>query len=142
MEKSMKEISRAVLHEETMVWLKELDFEKDEYNFLQNLLSTPFLELSSKDSYEAAKKKIQMLQEIDVLRSRLKKDLKRHDLEIAELMESFEEDKFWKIQKEHDILNKEMESFILNFKYLKRKVFRVIKDILRTHKQKLLIEQT
>ena len=53
MEKSMKEISRAVLHEETMVWLKELDFEKDEYNFLQNLLSTHFLELSSKDSYEA-----------------------------------------------------------------------------------------
>lgn len=127
------------LHEQVQLWIKELDFVKDEHNFLKQLLSTHFLELSSKSSYELTKKKIELLKATEQKRKEIQAKILAHDQNIAKLFKSFKEEDLQKLIKEHDECNKEVKLLELNFKYTKKKIFRVIKDILKSHKQKLLL---
>ena len=126
------------LHEEVTAWIKELEFVQDEHEFLTHLLSAHFLELSSKDSYEAAKKKIQLLGEMNTRREELIDFINKYDKKIASLTESNQPEGLYAILKEHTAMKSDVESFVLNFKYLKKKIFRVIKDILKSQKQLLI----
>ncbi len=133
-----KTMGLAHLHEEVSEWIKELDFIQDEHEFLTHLLSAHFLELSSKDSYEAAKKKIQLLGEMNTRRAELSDFINNYDKKIASLTESNQPEGLYGILKEHAAMKSDVESFVLNFKYLKKKIFRVIKDILKSQKQLLI----
>jgi hypothetical protein len=126
------------LHEEVTEWIKELEFIQDEYDFLTHLLSSHFLELSSKDSYEAAKKKIQLLGDMNTRREELSEFINTYDKKIATLTETNHPEGLYGILKEHTAMKSDVESFVLNFKYLKKKIFRVIKDILKSQKQLLI----
>ena len=130
------------LHEEVQLWIKELEFIKDEHNFLKQLLSTHFLELSSKSSYDPTKRKIELLKATDQKRKEIQGALLSHDQNIAKLYKSFKEEDLEKLVIEHDKCKQEVKLLELNFRYTKKKIFRVIKDILKAHKQKLLLEES
>lgn len=127
------------LHEQNVTWLKELEFVRDEHVFLEHLLSTHFLDLSSEKLYEPTKKLIQKLNDVDHMGNALDDAIQTHNKHVATLLESLQLTGKKDLKNEHQLIKKEFEDFHLRFKYVKKKIYNMIKSIMKEHKQKLLL---
>jgi len=130
------------LHDCSLAWINDLEFMNDEQLFLEHLLSTHFLDLSSEKLYETTRKLIRKLKEVEHMGIELNKEIKLHNKKIPLVLEGNNK------QLEHDLNNtqkaiqKDFESYVLKFKYVKKKIFGIIKEIMINHKQKLLLNRT
>ena len=130
------------LHDCSLVWINDLEFMNDEQIFLEHLLSTHFLDLSSEKLYETTRKLIRKLKEVEQMGIELNKEIQLHNKKIPQILEGNNK------QLEHDLYNtqkaiqKDFESYVLKFKYVKKKIFGIIKEIMINHKQKLLLNRT
>jgi len=131
-----------VLHEETMNWMNELEFMSDEQSFLEHLLGSHFLELSSSELYDATRKLIKKLKEVEKMGRSLMDTIQLHNKHMATMIESFQKEFNKSLDKEHSQIKKDFDNYALNFRYVKRKIFGIIKEIMKEHKQKLLIDKT
>ena len=130
------------LHDCSLVWINDLEFMNDEQIFLEHLLSTHFLDLRSEKLYETTRKLIRKLKEVEHMGVELNKEIMLHNKKIPLVLEANNK------QLEHDLYNtqraiqKDFESYVLKFNYVKKKIFRIIKEIMINHKQKLLLNRT
>ena len=131
-----------VLHEETMNWMNELEFMNDEQSFLEHLLGSHFLELSSSELYDSTRKLIKKLKEVEKMGRALMDTIQLHNKHMATMIESFQKEFNKSLDKEHSQIKKDFDNYALNFRYVKRKIFGIIKEIMKEHKQKLLIDKT
>ena len=140
----MKNIGREwfKLHKNSLAWITELEFMKDEQIFLEHLLSTHFIDLSTEKLYEITRKLTSKLKEVEHLGDELSKEIQVYNKKIAEVLESDIENPENRLDKEHQMIEKDFESYVLKFKYVKKKIFGIIKEILAHHKQKLLLHKT
>ncbi len=130
------------LHESSVSWINELEFMNDEQKFLEHLLSTHFLDLSTEKLYETTRKLIRKLKEVENLGVELTKEIQFHNKKIAEVLEGDENIREKDLINGHDMIQKDFESYVLKFRYVKKKIFGIIKEIMVNHKQKLLINRT
>jgi len=132
------------LHDSTVNWVSELEFMKDEQVFLEHLLSTHFLDLSAENLYDATRKLIRKLKEVEKLGIELYNKIHKYNNEIGEVLETKEtnENQIEKINKEYVDFKKDFENYNVKFKYVKKKIFGLIKEIMVHHKQKLLISKS
>jgi len=130
------------LHDQTVQWINEIQFMADEQIFLEHLLSSHFLELSSSKLYETTKKLIRKLKEVETTGNDLMDMIQMHNNNLGKLIENFNENGQLTIDREHIAIKKDLEDYILKFRYVKKKIFGIIKQILKDHKQKLLIKNT
>lgn len=130
------------LRNTTSDWLSELEFMKDEQVFLEHLLSTHFLDLSTEKLYDPTRKLIRKLKDVEAMGTELFNDVQRlnHKIVIAVEKSSDVEDSGL-LNDEKNIL-KDFETYTLKFRYVKKKIFAMIKEIMVHHKQKLLINKT
>ena len=131
-----------LLHDSSLKWITELDFINDEQAFLENLLSSHFLELSSSDHYEATRKLIKKLKEVEKSGSDLIDTIELHNKHMATLIESKQLEYDQKLELEHEKIQMEFDNYLVKFKYVKKKIFNIIKQIMLDHKQKLLLNKT
>ena len=127
------------LHEQNVTWLTELEFVQDEHIFLENLLSTHFLDLSSEKLFEPTKKLIHKLNDVEIMGNELEDTIQTHNKHVATLLESLQLDGKKDVVKEHQSIKNDFETFHLKFKFVKKKIYNMIKEIMKEHKQKLLI---
>jgi hypothetical protein len=125
---------------EILQWINELEFIKDEQIFLEHLLGSHFLELSTPELYEPTKKLIKNLKNIENKGNELKVTIKIHKKHIATLIESTGDTQKSESINEHIIIKKEFENYILNFKEVKKDIFDMIKEIMKKNKLKFLIK--
>ena len=130
------------LHESSVAWINELEFMNDEQKFLEHLLSTHFLDLSAEKLYETTRKLIRKLKEVENMGVELTQKIQIHNKKIAELLEGDENIREKDLINGHDMIQKDFESYVLKFRYVKKKIFGIIKEIMVNHKQKLLINRT
>ncbi|MCA0932767.1 hypothetical protein LCM02_09920 [Lutimonas saemankumensis] len=130
------------LHEETSNWLSEMEFMKDEQLFLEHLLSTHFLDLSSTKLYEPTRKLIKRLKEVESLGTELVDRTRKHDENTGIMLENIQASRTSKLLTEHEKIKIEYDNYTLKFRYVKKKIFALIKEIMIQHKQKLLINKT
>jgi hypothetical protein len=131
-----------LLHDSSLKWITELDFITDEQAFLENLLSSHFLELSSSDHYEATRKLIKKLKEVEKTGVELVDTIELHNKHMATLIESKQLEYDHALEGEHEKIQMEFDNYLVKFKYVKKKIFNMIKQIMLDHKQKLLINKT
>ncbi|MGB5323272.1 hypothetical protein [Lutimonas sp.] len=130
------------LHESSVSWINELEFMNDEQNFLEHLLSTHFLDLSAEKLYETTRKLIRKLKEVENMGVELTKEIQIHNKKIAAVLEGDYNIPEKDLINGHNMIQKDFESYVLKFKYVKKKIFGIIKEIMVNHKQKLLINRT
>ena len=130
------------LHNGSVSWINELEFIKDEQLFLEHLLSTHFLDLSTEKLYETTRKLIRKLKEVEQLGVDLTKEIQLHNTKIAKILEGQNETDENVLDRSHQMIQNDFESYLLKFRYVKKKIFRIIKEIMVHHKQKLLINKT
>lgn len=129
------------LNDRSVLWISELEFMKDEQVFLEHLLSTHFLDLSSSKLYDPTRKLITKLKEVEHLGAELLDKTEQHKEQTGQVMEHVSEKSIRNLNKEHEALQKDFERYNLKFRYVKKKIFSIIKDIMVHHKQKLLINK-
>ena len=140
MEAGAKELYH--LHEETSNWLSEMEFMKDEQLFLEHLLSMHFLDLSSTKLYEPTRKLIKRLKEVESLGAELVDKTRKHDESTGIMLENKQASRTSKLLTAHEKIKIEYDNYTLKFRYVKKKIFALIKEIMIQHKQKLLINKT
>lgn len=138
-EKFRKYLEKANKDNET--WMEDVEFMQDEQRFLEHLLSTHFLDLSTEKYYEPTKKLIHKLKDVEKMSVDFMEMLHTHNKHLATLIESLQLDGKKDFKKEHSKLREEFISYATRLKYVKKKIFAMIKDIMKTHKQKLLISE-
>lgn len=131
-----------LLHDSSLKWITELDFITDEQAFLENLLSSHFLELSNSNHYEATRKLIKKLKEVEKSGVELTDTIELHNKHMATMIESRQLEYDEKLEAEHEKIQLEFDNYLVKFKYVKKKIFNMIKQIMLDHKQKLLINKT
>ena len=129
------------LHEDTLKCLSELRFVKDELKFLNDLVGGYTLELISEKHYEESRI---LVVQISKLKKELKpmiKELQRHYNELETLVDEVdipdEDDEYKAV---HYKLMFAAVAFLSKFKKLKRKIFRLIKTILKDKKKRKLLK--
>ncbi len=129
------------LHDETLQWLNELQFMQDEQTFLEHLLSSHFLDLSTEELYDPTRKLIKKLKDVEKNTDKLIDIVHVHNKHMATYMESIQSNSKNDLIDEHNQINIDFETFTRDFKYVKKKIFNMIKDIMKDHKQKLLLNK-
>lgn len=130
------------LHENTVLWINELEFMNDEQLFLEHLLSSHFLDLSAEKLFETTRKLIRKLKEVEHLGIELSQEIELHNKKIAQVLGGNNKILEKDLINGHNAIQKDFESYVLKFKYVKKKIFGIIKEIMHNHKQKLLITRT
>lgn len=130
------------LHDQSVEWINEIQFMADEQIFLEHLLSSHFLELSSSKLYETTKKLIRKLKEVETIGNALMDKIQLYNSHLGNIIENFNKEKELTIDREHIAIKKDIDDYLLKFRYVKKKIFGIIKEILKDHKKKLLIKKT
>lgn len=125
------------LHDETLLWLNELQFMQYEQVFLEHLLSSHFLELSTEQLYDPTRKLIKELNKVKKTSSELTDIIHVHNKHMATYVESLQTNGKNDLVKEHKQIRVGFESIKDKFKYVKKKIFSIIKQIMKDHKRKL-----
>lgn len=129
------------LHDQSVQWINEIQFMTDEQVFLEHLLSSHFLELSSSKLYETTKRLIRKLKEVESLGNDLMDKIQLHNKHVGTIIENFNKEYQVNVDREHKSIKKDLDSYLLKFRYIKKKIFGIIKSIMKEHKQKLLINK-
>jgi hypothetical protein len=129
------------LHDQSVQWINEIQFMTDEQVFLEHLLSSHFLELSSSKLYETTKRLIRKLKEVETLGNDLMDKIQLHNKHVGTIIENFNKEYQVNVDREHQSIKKDLDSYLLKFRYIKKKIFGIIKAIMKEHKQKLLINK-
>ena len=129
------------LHDQSVQWINEVQFMTDEQVFLEHLLSSHFLELSSSKLYETTKRLIRKLKEVESLGNDLMDKIQLHNKHVGTIIENFNKEYQVNVDREHQSIKKDLDSYLLKFRYIKKKIFGIIKSIMKEHKQKLLINK-
>ncbi len=128
------------LHEISLNWVSELKFIKDEQHFLDELMQNYMLELLSGNVYKKSKKVLNDLSEERKDLEPLFKEIINHHNALAILVDGKDqpvEEKQYK--DDHRALIIKVNEYLINYKDTKRKVFELIKTIMKREKQKRLL---
>lgn len=128
------------LHEISLNWVSELKFIKDEQHFLDELIENHTLQLISKKTFEKSKNIVQELslsrKDIDPL---LKKIINHHN-ELMILLDGVDQPiKEKQYREDHWELTMAVSKYLNSYKEIKRKIFDLIKAIIKEGKQKRLL---
>ena len=140
MEETTKNIY--TLHDESLKWINELEFMSDEQIFLENLLSAHFLQLSSSEHYDSTRKLIKKLKEVEKSGRDLVDTIELHNKHMATMIENLQLEYDERLAANHETIQTDFGNYLVKFKYVKKKIFGIIKQIMLDHKQKLLINKT
>jgi hypothetical protein len=138
-EKNEKKLLK--FRKEILQWINELEFIKDERIFLEHLLGSHFLDLSTPKLYEPTKELIQDLKKVENRGNELLVTIKIHKKHIVTLIEQTGFIEKIEIKKEHNKIKMEFGNYVLNFRVVKKYIFDMIKEIMKKNKQKILIKK-
>jgi hypothetical protein len=140
MEKDMRSLYE--LHDQSVEWINEIQFMSDEQVFLEHLLSAHFLDLSSPKLLDTTQKLIRKLKEVGTLGNDLMDKIQLHNKHLGVLIESAKKLTEVDLEMEHKSIKKDLDNYVLKFRYVKKKIFNIIKEIMKVQKRKLLINKT
>ena len=126
------------LHCKTHVWISEINFIKQEQNFLKELLTEHIIGFCDTENYSKAKLYINCINQEMVISDFLLKTIKEHKVNLALLLENIYLKKEDVFRKNNVFIKKEVGNFIDNFKCIKEQVFDLVLLILKIEKNNKL----
>jgi len=133
-------LSAETMHNNSIEWLSELKFMKDEQLFFNDLIKSYTLQLIDSRHYNESKALIGKLSVIETKTKHLIETVKIHKNDLKIMVDGIdqpkEEDGY---KKEHRGLILEIKDFVKQYRALKTAFFSLIKTIKKEDKQKHLI---
>ena len=128
------------LHVESLNWISELKFIKDEQHFLDELLKSYTIQLIENQDFSKNKKIISQLSKLRKTGENLLKKLINHENELLILVDGIDqikEEKHYRFL--HSTYLLEVTNYFNDYKAIKRDIFIVVKAIMKHEKQKRLL---
>lgn len=138
-EKNKKKLFK--FRKEILQWINEMEFINDERTFLEHLLGSHFLALSTPQLYTPTKKIIKELKAVEKTGDEIFVLIKIHKKRVATQIENMGFMENLDIKIEHNKIRIEFENYVHNFKEVKKNIFDMIKEIMKKNKLKLLLSK-
>ena len=133
-------ISPEDMHGETLQWLSELNFVHDEQLFLNSLVKHYTTQLIETKYYRESKELVGLILDAENEVKILMKKIQTHENQLEIMVDDIDQPKMEQAYKEtHKELITTMASYLENYKALKKRLFALISKVMRSEKQKRLL---
>ncbi len=133
-------LSAQEMHEDTLRWMSELNFTRDEQLFLNNLIKSYTLELTDAKIFEESKKLINGILHAEKDIVVLMKRVQAHENQLEIMVNDVDELKMEKayLETHWELLN-ETEKYLVDYRTLKKNLFELVSKVMKAQKQKRLL---
>ena len=132
-------ISPEDMHSETVEWISELEFAKDEQLFLNNLVKHYTLQLIDNKNYEKSKKIVSAILDSENELITLLKKIQLHENQL-DILDDIDQPKMEQAYKEtHKELMVNMRDYLEQYRGLKKRLFKLISKVIKKEKQNRLL---
>lgn len=133
-------LSADEMHQASIGWLSELHFCNDEQTFLNNLIRSYTLQLIDKKIFAESKKLINELSIYEKRLETLAEQVQAHESLLKIMLDEVDQFKMEKAYLEtHNDLTVEMSEYLESYRDLKKRLFSLLSQVLRSQKQKRLL---
>lgn len=135
-------ISAEDMHTNSLHWLSQLRFIKDEHHFFEHLISSFSTDLQELDIFSSDKEIIDVLNRSYRNTARLIDTIVKHEKELTIMIDEIDQLEDEKKYKEtHRKLSLEMDAFLQEYRALKTQLFNIIKGIKKENKLRSLFDK-
>jgi len=135
-------LSAETMHKNSIEWLSDLEFMKDEQLFFDDLIKSYTLQLIDSKHFKESKAIIDTLSKLQTKTDLLIKYVKTHKNDLKIMVDGIDQPKEESDYKnEHRRLIVQISDFIKEYRILKTVLFSLIKNIKKEEKQKFLIDK-
>ncbi|AOW20664.1 hypothetical protein [Urechidicola croceus] len=130
------------MHSQSKQWLSELSFIKIEQQFLDELIKNYTLQLVNSEKFSGNQNLISTLGNLQSEIEGLFNSVINHENELHIMVDGVyqpEEEK--KYRKFHGQIINDLENYLKNYKVVKKQIFEMIKNIMRSEKPKRILKQ-
>ena len=133
-------ISPDEMHSETVEWMSELRFVKDEQQFLNGLVKHYTSQLVDGDNYMKSKEIVGSILDAENELQRLIKEVQLHENQLEILVDDVDQPKMEQAYKEtHGELIVKMHTYLEEYRNLKKRLFNLISAVIKKEKQNRLL---
>lgn len=130
------------LHALSQHWLSDLEFYEDELSFFRILIDKHLELFLDQKNIDQTRAIVSQLQQLEKRRVNADQKIKKHLKHISELIENPFVQNAQAFKAEHESLETEYLDFVMQFRNVKREVFKLTGRIVRSKKISRLIERT
>ena len=128
------------MHRASMDWLSELHFCEDEQTFLTGLVSSYTLQLTDRDIFGESKKLVNELSDLEKQLVKLIGQVQAHEKLLQIMVDDIDQIKMEKAYVEtHNELTNHIHQYLLTYRELKKSLFSLLSRIMKSQKQKRLL---
>lgn len=133
-------LSAEIMHKNSIEWLSDLEFMKDEQLFFDDLIKSYTLQLIDSKHFKESKIIIDRLSKLQKKSTLLIKYVKTHKNDLNIMVDGIDQPKEEEDYKnKHRSLIAKIKDFIIEYRALKTELFSLIKNIKKEEKQKRLL---
>lgn len=133
-------LSADEMRQASLGWLSELHFCNDEQAFLNNLIRSYTVQLIDKKIFTESKKLINELSIYEKRLETLAEQIQAHESLLKIMLDEIDQFKMEKAYLEtHNDLTVEINEYLENYRDLKKRLFILLSQVLRSQKQKRLL---
>lgn len=128
------------MHDTTIQWISELKFVKDEQRFLNDLIRSYTLPITSLGIFEESRKLVTAISNSELEVKQLLKRVQIHENQLSIMLDDIDQPKMEKAYTEtHRDLLTEIDVCLINYRKLKGSLFKMISKVIKKEKQKRLL---
>ncbi|PIF00140.1 MAG: hypothetical protein CR994_08005 [Maribacter sp.] len=128
------------MHETSLEWISGLRFVKDEQLFLNDLIKSYTLQITSLGLYEESKELVTSISDLELEADKLLKKAIVHENQLSIMLDDVDQPKMEKAYVEsHKDMVYIIDTYLVDYRKLKGDLFRFISKILKKEKQKRLL---
>ncbi len=128
------------MHQTSLDWISELRFIKDEKLFLNDLIKSFTLQITSLGLFEESKKLITAISNSELNLDLLLKKVRVHENQLSIMLDDVDQPKMEKAYTEtHRDLIFTIDNYLIDYRKLKGSLFQMISKIMKKEKQKRLL---
>lgn len=133
-------ISPEDMHTETVQWLSELKFVRDEQLFLNSLVKHYTSQLADNKYYEESKEIVGLILDEENEAQVLIKKIKAHENQLEIMVDDIDQPRMEQAYKEtHKELVTTMHKYLENYRGLKKRLFKLVSRVMKGEKEKRLL---
>jgi hypothetical protein len=128
------------MHHTSLEWISELKFIKDEKLFLNDLIESYTLQITSLGLFEESRKLITAISNSELDLDLLLKKVRVHENQLSIMVDDVDQPKMEKAYTEtHRDLIFTIDNYLMEYRKLKGSLFQMISKIMKKEKQKRLL---
>tara|TARA_R110001583_G_scaffold36546_2_gene120345 strand:+ start:3867 stop:4310 length:444 start_codon:yes stop_codon:yes gene_type:complete len=128
------------MHQTSLDWISELKFVKDEQMFLNDLVKSYTLQITSSGMYDESRELVTAISNSEVEVEKLLKKAKIHENQLSIMVDDIDQPKMEKAYTEsHRDMIFAIDNYLADYRKLKGSLFQMISKVMKKEKQKRLL---